>query len=141
MTILVRALAISTLLLFAAVCGCGQLKEEGRAIAGDVVDCTKAEAVKAIEQYAPAVEQVIVDSIGGDGKLDKDRVLAATKTFGTNSAKCVLASTIHRLMSPPASSPDAPQSSPLAVDLAGLHSIRTEQLGAQRYKLPGGGTL
>lgn len=120
---------------------CGQLKDEAKAVAKDVVDCTTATATQAIGEYAPAVEQVVIDSISGDGKIDKDRVKAATKSFATDTARCVLASVIARLMKPPSSDPNAPQSSPLAVDLVGLEELRKEQLGALRYKLPGGDTL
>jgi hypothetical protein len=121
--------------------GCSTIKDEAKATAKTVIDCTKAEAVEAIAQYSPAVEQVFVDAIDGQGKLDKERVKAATKSFATDTAKCVLAQTIARLLTPPTETSGAPQSSPLLVDLVGLQELRKEQLGELRYKLPGGGTL
>lgn len=137
MKILFRLILLSIFGL--TYCGCGQLKDEGRAVAKDFVDCTTQTAVQAIGEYGPAVEQSLVDAIGSDGKLDKERAKEVTKSLATEAARCVLASTILRLMTPPSSS--APQSEPLLVDLVGLHQLRTEQLGDLRYKLPGGGTL
>lgn len=134
------ALMILTFCTLAFV-ACGQLKEEGKQLGAAVVDCTKDTAIKAIEEYGPTVEQVMIDSLNGTGKLDKERVKAATKTFASDTARCVLASTIARLMRPPSSSAAAPQSSPLVVDLVGLQELRAEQLGDVRYKLPDGATL
>lgn len=142
MKLALRFLLFPFLLLFGATyCGCSAVQEEAKNVAHDVVDCTKATAVKAITEYAPAVEQVVVDAIDGHGKLDKDRVKAATVKFASDDARCVLASVVARLMKPPASSPDAPQASPLAVDLGDLQALHREQLGGLRYKLPDGGVL
>lgn len=142
MKMAIRLLTLPFLILFGATfCGCGQLKEEGRAAVEAIVDCTKATAVDAITTYGPTVEQVLIDSINGAGKLDKDRAKAAVKGYASDTAKCVLAATIARLMKPPSSDPNAPQSSPLQVDLVGLKELRDEQLGPQRYKLPDGATL
>jgi len=142
MKLALRFLLLPFLLLFGATyCGCSAVQEEAKNVTRDVVDCTKATAVKAITEYGPAVEQVLVDSIGGDGKLDKERVKSATLKFASDDARCVLASTIARLMKPPASAPGAPQASPLVVDLASLQELQHEQLGAARYKLPDGGVL
>lgn len=142
MKIAFRLLLLPFVLLFGATfCGCNTLKEEARATAKTVVDCTTSTAVQAITEYGPAVEQSLVDALGSDGKLDKDRAKAVTKSLATEAARCVLASTIARLIKPPSSDPNAPQSSPLAVDLAGLEELRKDQLGGLRYKLPDGGTL
>lgn len=120
---------------------CSTIKDEAAATGKAIVDCTKASAVQAIHEYGPTVEQVLVDAVNGNGKLDKDRATAAVKTYASDTARCVLAATIARLMKPPSSDPEAPQSSPLQVDLAGLQDLRRDQLGDVRYKLPDGGTL
>lgn len=133
--------AFTVLCFGTAAVGCGQLKEEGQQLGKSVIDCTKDSAVKAIEEYSPAVEQVLIDSISGDGKLDKARAKEVTKTLVTDTARCVLAATLARLMRPPSSDPEAPQSSPLAVDLAGLQELRKERLGDLAYKLPDGASL
>lgn len=142
MKMAIRLLTIPFLLLFGATfCGCSAIKDEASATARTVVDCTKATALEAIHEYGPTVEQVLVDAVNGDGKLDKDRAKAAVKTYASDTARCVLAATIARLMTPPSSDPAAPQAEPLQVDLAALQELRKEQLGDVRYKLPGGGTL
>lgn len=143
MKIALRLLLFPFVLLFVGTyfCGCNTIKDEARATAKAVVDCTGKTIVQAIDEYGPTVEQVLLDAIDGQGKLDKDRATAAVKSYASDTAKCVLASTLARLLSPPKPNPDAPQSEPLTVDLAGLEALRKDQLGDVRYKLPGGGTL
>lgn len=121
--------------------GCAAVKDEAKAAAKDAIDCTTKTAVEAISEFGPTVDEVVVNAIDSAGRLDAERVKSATKGFVTDTAKCVLASTLSRLMRPPSSDPNAPQSSPIAVDLKGLHELRISVLGDQRYKLPDGGTL
>lgn len=143
MRLALRYLLFPFVLLFGATwCGCNTIKDEASATARTVVDCTKATAIDAIITYGPTVEQVLVDSINGQGKLDKDRAKAAVKSYASDTARCVLAATLARLMKPPSSDPNAPQAEPITIDLAALQELRKEQLGEHiRYKLPDGGTL
>lgn len=137
-----RLLLLPFVLLFGATfCGCNTLKEEARATAKSVVDCTTSTALQAINEFGPTVEAVIVNAIDSAGKVDVERVKSATKTYATDTARCVLAATIARFMKPPSLDPNAPQSSPLAVDLVALDGLRKDQIGGQRYKLPDGTTL
>lgn len=121
-------------------CGCNTLKDEARATGKTLVDCTRATALQAIVEYGPTVEQVILDSVAGDGKVDVDRVKSVAKSYASDAARCVLAATVARLTSPPApSSPDAPHAEPLALDRAALAAawtdIRTTQFGGATFKL------
>lgn len=120
--------------------GCNTLKDEARATGKTLVDCTKSTALQAIGEYGPTVEQVILDSVAGDGKVDVERVKAVAKSYASDAARCVLAATVARLTAPPsASSPDTPQSEPLALDRAALAAawteIRTTQFGGAAFKL------
>lgn len=132
------------MLLFGSelLCSCTQLKDEARATAKDVIDCTTATAKAAIAEYSPTVEAVIVDAAGSEGKLDWERVKAATKTYASDAARCVLASTVQRLLRPPGTSSDAPQSSPLWLEpiavARGWEDLRATQLHGVRFKLPDG---
>lgn len=124
------------MLMLLACANCGAVKEEARATAQTAIDCTKAEAAAAIATYAPTLEQVLLDNAGADGRIDRERVKAAVRGYATNAAKCVIASTLARLLAPPASSPGAPQASPLELNAEDLDGLRVELLGGVEYKLP-----
>lgn len=131
--------------LLECLTGCSAVKEQASATEKDLIDCTKAEAAEAIATYAPTLEAMLVDGASSAGKLDWERVKSATRSYATDAARCVIASTISRLMNPPAAAPGAPQSSPLALDqievAKGWEDMRASQLGGARFKLPGGGAL
>lgn len=140
------AFAILTLVVLTMgapfVCGCGQLKDEARAAAKSVVDCTTTAATAALTEYGPTVEQVIVDAAQSDGKLDWERVKSATKSYASDAARCVLATTVARLMKSPAASPGAPQSATLWLEpialARGWEAMRAEQLAGAKFKLSEG---
>jgi hypothetical protein len=117
---------------------CGPLKDEGRAAAKNVVDCTTSTALQAIEEYSPTLEQVLVDRALPDGTLDRDHVKSVAKRYASEAARCVLAATFKRLMTPP--SGDAPQSAaavnPFAASRA-WEELRARELGGATFKLPG----
>lgn len=132
--------ALVAFALFVFLPSCSAVKEEARATAKSVVDCTTSTALQAIKEYAPTLEQVLIDSVAGDGKIDRDRVKSAAMSYASDTARCVFASTVARLSRPPTpSSPDAPLSSPLAIDRADLadawSEIRTTQFGGATFKL------
>lgn len=128
-------------ILLLLVASCGPVQQEGKRLAADVVDCTTATALRAITEFGPTVEQVVIDAATGAGDLDWSRVKSATKAYATDAARCVLASTIARLMKPPASSPDAPQSAGVqlnAIEVAkGWDRYRAVEFGGLAFKLEG----
>ncbi len=137
-----RYMVLPFVLLFFAselMCGCGQLKDEARATGKTLVDCTTTTAAAAIAEYSPTVEQVLVDAAQGDGRLDWERVKSATRAYASDAARCVLATTIARVMKSPAASPGAPMSSPLWLEpialARGWEELRATQLGGAKFKL------
>lgn len=141
-TSLIKMLLLPVLLLGFSlfVCpSCASVKDEGRAIAKNVVDCTTSTAQQAIEEYSPTLEQVLVDRALPDGTLDRDHVKSVAKRYASEAARCVLAATFRRLMTPP--SGDAPQSAaavnPFAASRA-WEELRAGELGGATFKLPGG---
>jgi hypothetical protein len=114
--------------------GCAWFKSETRAVAGDVVDCTKAEAVKAITQFGPALDALLVYATGGNGQLNADAVKDASKGFAKEIGTCVLADSITRALKPAAADPSAPKSSPLEAD---PESLRQAFEAVRRSVAPG----
>lgn len=118
--------------------GCAWSQHEARSVAGDVVDCTTKEATAKIAEFAPTVDDVLVNATASDGMLDKDRVKAATRGFATDTARCVLADAIARALSPKPADPNAPKASPLEADPAALRQVLDELGGGRSYRTPHG---
>lgn len=122
-------------LLFLMLTSCGWASGEAKHAAGSVVDCTKAKAKDAIKQFAPTVEQLVVNTVDAAGRADWNTIESATRDFSADVGGCVLQSVITRLLDPDIG-PDGPQSSPLAIDRAEL-AHGWDELRQQRY----GGSL
>jgi hypothetical protein len=101
---------------------CATLKSGGKAVASDAIDCTKAEAMKAITQFAPVVDALLVYSTGGDGKIDTAALKSASKSFARDVGGCVVADAIVRALKPAPADPNAPKSSPLVADPVSLRA-------------------
>ncbi len=82
---------------------------------------------------------MIFDLVAGDGKVDVDRVKSVATSYASDAARCVLASTVQRLLKPPAATAGAVQSSPLELDRTALGAawddIRSTQFGGATFKL------
>lgn len=97
----------------AAWTGCQQLKsaaQEGKAL---VVDCTKAEAVRAITELGPLVEETLIDAILPDAKVTLDPLKSAAQRWTADIGGCILADIVARAQREPDSDPAAPKSSTL----------------------------
>jgi hypothetical protein len=124
--------------LLAVSVSCAQVKDEGKQLAHDVIDCTTANAHTLTDQFAPVVDSLLRHATGGDGSIDWAPVRAATKSFAQAAGGCVLATVIARLMRPrPAADPSAPLAAPLEVDqaalLAGFGDLRRELFPGKRF--------
>jgi hypothetical protein len=121
-----------------ALAACGWLKSETKAVASDVVDCTKANAVSAAMEFAPLVDSMLASALSDTGKMDWASVKAATKSFALDTGGCVLAAAIERLKQPRGQDS---QASPLAVDLADLEAgwslLRRTQFEGKMFALGG----
>lgn len=134
-TLSLAAIAGTTLL---ACSSCATMKEQGRAVAGDVVDCTTAAAAELDEQFGPVVDKVIELNIAGDGGIDWTPVRESTKHMVTDAARCVLARAVARLMRKAAPDDDAPQSAHLEVDQERLRSAWRQLADGTTYRTPYG---
>lgn len=96
--------------------GCAWFKSEDKAIASDLVDCTKGSAPKAIAEFGPVVDALLVYATGGNGAVNSDAIKDAAKNFGKDVGGCVLADAVARALKPAATGSGAPKSSPLQSD-------------------------
>lgn len=135
-----RYSAVALVALLVA-CG-GGLREGSGRVAGDVVDCMTPAAQSAIGELGPAFGNVIRNATSDDGKVDWAPVKAAAAPLKSQALQCALAATMAELMRPRERDPNAPQSSPLEVDVedlrAGWESIRIRHYGGATFKLPSG---
>lgn len=108
---------------------CGPtIKDAGRAVAGDVVDCGRAEVADLALQFAPTVVQLIQRATGADNRVDPPSLDAA---FGSlkEAGWCVVEKVAARVRQHLPALPGAPQSSALEVDAAHLDSSLAELRG------------
>lgn len=124
----------------ASLSGCGaQSKGLARTVAGDVVDCTKGEALELADQLTPTFEQLLQRSLGGDGSIDTPSVADATSHLKA-AAWCSVERAAARLIATiplpgsPASSPQDPDPEKLRAALA---KIREQRFGGVTFKLQG----
>jgi hypothetical protein len=108
---------------------CVHARAAGAELASSVIDCTTQNAKSLTQQFGPALEQLIVRSIGGDGKVDTEGLADATKSFGLQTGFCVLENVTTKIISELAS-PEAPKSSP--IDASQLKAAVTA-LGDKRF--------
>lgn len=131
---------LALIILPLAVLGCDACAgavREGKAIAGDVVDCTTASARTLTDQFAPLVDQLLRNATGGDGKIDWAPVKDATKQFALEAGGCVLANVIARHQAAPVKAdPDAPQVANLEADPKALLAGFRELYPGKRFVTP-----
>lgn len=117
--------------------GCGPITKLGR----DVLDCTMGSAKKAVDQFAPILDDVVTNATHQDGSMDWSRIEAVTKTFEANTGGCVLATVVNHALHPSPPKPGAPASEALVADpvqlRAGFERIRVK-LGGGTFKTADG---
>lgn len=135
----VRTLTLMILpLLILLGCNCGAVKQEARAVAGDVVDCTTANARTLTEQFAPLVDSLLRHATGVDGKIDWAPVKDATKQFALDAGGCVVANVVARHLAPRLADPTAPQVAGLELDQAALAAGFRELYPGKKFLTPSG---
>ena len=123
--------ALLFVLLLLMICpGCSWFKGEAKHAGANIVDCTTDKAQSAIRQFAPTVEQLVVNTVDAAGHADWNMIESATKDFAADVGGCVLAATVTRLLAEAHQS--GVMSEPLAIDRAEL-AHRWDQLRLQRY--------
>lgn len=125
-------------LLCLVLAGCAWTKTETKALASDVVDCTKAEAATAITEFGPAIDALLVFVTGGDGKVDGAQLAAAGKGFARELGGCVVADAVARALKPAPADPNAPKASPLVADAISLHAALARLYPGAKFHTPSG---
>lgn len=112
--------------------GCGWLKSAGRAVADDVVDCTKAEAVRAAGELGPAIRPLVVSAVAGE-KPDWSQLQGLAKSWGVDLGACVFANVVTDLEAAVRGAPKthAQQLDPAALH-AGARALLVERFGNAR---------
>jgi hypothetical protein len=128
------ALALLCAIAVLGLAACGWLRSESRETAKNVVDCTSAEVVGLRKQFAPVVEDLIVQATHDDGSVDWSRIKHATRGFAVSSGLCVLAHVVQRSLVPVQKALDAPQSSALEADPGALRAGFRELAGGRTFK-------
>lgn len=103
--------------------GCAWFKSESKAVATDVVDCTKASAVGAIKEFGPAIDALLLYATGANGVVSSEALEDAGKGFAKEIGGCVIADSIARALKPSLPDPNAPKSSPLVADPDSLRRV------------------
>jgi hypothetical protein len=128
------ALAMCSLV---AVAACRTLKGEGKAIAGNVVDCAAKEAVKLSRQLEPMVDQLFQRARGQDGKIDWPSVELATEKLEP-LAWCAAENTVARWLKKSTDAVTDVQSSELVADKAnldyGFAELREKRFPGVKFK-------
>lgn len=120
------------------VIGCAWFKSESKAVAGDVVDCTKTTAAGAIKEFGPAIDALLVYATGGNGTINSDAIKDAGRGFAKEVGGCVVADAIARALRPPAADPNAPKASPLEAAPDSLRATLAELYPGQHFKTVNG---
>lgn len=132
-----RILLVLTAFIVITSCSCGSIQKLGK----DVLDCTVGSAAKAVDQYAPLLDEVVTNATRQDGSMDWSRIESATKNFEAATGGCVLASIVNRALHPAPPKPGAPQSEALVADpialREGFERVRVK-LGGKTYKTADG---
>lgn len=129
------------LLAFVAVAGlvgCAWFTSERKAVASDVIDCTKAEAKNAITEFGPAIDALLVLATGGDGNVDTAQLGNAAKNFGKAVGGCVVADAVARALKPAPADPNAPKASPLVADPGSLRNAMASLYPGTKFHTPSG---
>lgn len=121
---------------------CDKLKSTATLGGKILVDCTKHETARVVDQLAPLAEKILVDAIDPDGKVDWQPVKDLAKGFTADVGGCVLSDVVARALKPSPPDPDAPQSSPLQVDrdalAAGFAELKADLFGGVTFKTASG---
>lgn len=120
---------------------CNTLKDTGKRVAGDVVDCMKPDAKAAIGELAPAFRDIVKNATGDNGRVDWAPVRAVAAPLKSAATRCAFTAVIAEVLRPHPKA-GAPQSSALQADatdvLAGYRAIQAEYFGGATFKLPDG---
>lgn len=117
---------------------CATLKEQGRAVAGDVVDCMTDQAKQLDEQFGPVFEKLLQLATQSDGDIDWQIVKDTSRNLAVDGGRCVLARAVARLLHPPARDANAPQSAHLEVDRSRALAGWRELADGKVYRTPDG---
>jgi hypothetical protein len=111
-------------------------------VADNIVDCLAPDVKAVTDQFEPLLEQVIVRSTAGDGKVDWSSVKSATSSLKTKLGGCVVAAVVTRALKPRSADPNAPQSSPVEAsrdDLAaGFEEMRRTLFEGKTFRTADG---
>lgn len=125
--------AFLILLLVLLLTGCSWFKSEAKHAGSNIVDCTTSKAKSAIKEFAPTVEQLIVNTVDTMGRADWNMIEDTTKDFSADVGGCVLAATVAHLLEPIIPrNPDAPQAELLEINRGEL-AHQWDQLRLTRY--------
>ena len=134
-TMLVMATVAIAGVTLLACSSCATLKQQGRDVAGDVVDCMKPELLDAARELGSVLDTALVTVLSDSGKVDREGFKAIARDLTSDAAGCALAAAIERLKKPRDQGP--PFASPLTVDVADLEAgwsdIRREQFGGRSF--------
>lgn len=140
----IRLLALMPIAMLALAASCGWLTSETKRAKDAVVDCTKPDLSKLVDQFAPATERVIPDAVDGSGGIDWEPVREATKAYVGEVGGCVMASAIQRVLTlaNTAVGSASPQSAGLQVNPALItnqwEGLRKAKFEGARYKTSAG---
>jgi hypothetical protein len=109
---------IIALAIVLVAAGCGWLKSTSRAVADDVVDCTRAEAVRAAGELGPAIRPLVVSAVAGE-RPDWSQLRGLAKSWSVELGGCVLANVVTDLE---AAVRGAPKTHSQQLDPAALHA-------------------
>lgn len=123
----------------AAAGGCGPVREQSSAVAGDVVDCTTVTAKKHAAEYGALLEAALRAATSPDGRVDWAAIRAAAASFSAETGGCALAAVIQRLLAPPApTAPAAFAQLPPPLDAAALRDgfaeLERELWGGRKFR-------
>jgi hypothetical protein len=131
---------IPIVLALVTLTSCEHLKEAGKAGAAIVVDCTKEETARVVDELGPVVDHIFSQATDPTGKVNWSPIRDLASRFTTEVGGCVLADVVARALKP--TEPGGVQSSPLQVDLvdlrAGFTALKAERFSGVTFKTSAG---
>jgi len=129
-------------LLLAPLSSCSWFKGEAQHDVGKLIDCAAGQLGSTVRELRPMVDDVLIESITGDAKLDQDRILDVTKNFASDVGMCLFADAVTRALKPVSEDPQAPRASPLVADPTSLRCmfnvVRAKHAPGKQYKTEAG---
>lgn len=117
--------------------GCPAAKDEATFIKDGVVDCAKAQAAKAVAEFAPMAEQVITRATDGTGKIDWPSIEDATANL-KEAGWCAVEVAMSRLLAHVAKAGGV-MSSGVRLDAedaqANLARLRAQRFGNTKFEV------